>query len=293
MQSIPEGADEDNGDSVAPFVRIAGDPAASLVLLCDHASNRIPDEFGDLGLPHAELSRHIAYDPGAGAVTRALAERIAAPAIMSTFSRLLIDPNRGIDDPTLVMKLSDGAMVPGNVAVDDDERRRRIARFHQPYHQAISAEIDGRLAAGIVPALVSIHSFTPVWRGRGRPWHVGILWDRDGRLAAPLIAGLAADPALNVGDNEPYTGALRGDSMYRHGTCRGLAHALIELRQDLIADGAGVDAWADRLAAILTELDRHDEIHQIRHHRSRSGPVGPICGDKGALNGGDRHDGNQ
>lgn len=296
MQSIPEGAvedDADDGAAVAPFVRIAGDAAASLIVLCDHASNRVPDEFGDLGLPHAELSRHIAYDPGAAAVARALAARIDAPAIMSTFSRLVIDPNRGVEDPTLIMQLSDGAVVPGNAAVDGAERRRRIARFHQPYHDAITAEIDGRLAAGIVPALVSIHSFTPAWRGRMRPWHVGILWDSDKRLAAPLIAGLAADPALTVGDNEPYSGALRGDTLYRHGTCRGLAHALIELRQDLIADSAGVESWAERLAAILTELDRHDEIHEIERNRSRSGPFDPICADKGAQNGGDRHDGNR
>jgi len=292
MQPIPELAAED-GAAAAPFVRIAGDAAASLILLCDHASNRVPDEFGDLGLPHAELSRHIAYDPGAAGVTRALAERIAAPAIMSTFSRLVIDPNRGVEDPTLIMQLSDGAVVPGNAAVDMTERRRRIAAFHQPYHEAIAAEIDGRLAVGIVPALVSVHSFTPVWRGRIRPWQIGILWDSDKRLAAPLIAGLAADPALTVGDNEPYSGALRGDTLYRHGTRRGLAHALIELRQDLIADDAGVESWADRLATILVELDRDDDIHRIKQFRSRSEPIDPICGDKGAENGGDRHDGNR
>lgn len=277
MQAISEGVADDDG-AVAPFVRIGGDKAAGLMLLCDHASNRIPAEFADLGLPHAELSRHIAYDPGAAAVTRELAERLAAPAIMSTFSRLLIDPNRGEDDPTLVMRLSDGAVVPGNVGVDDAEKRRRIERFHRPYHVAISAALDERLSQGITPALVSIHSFTPVWRGQMRPWQIGVLWDRDPRLARLLIDALASDSALTVGDNEPYSGALRGDTMYRHGTCRGLAHALIELRQDLIADDAGVAEWAERLAKILTELDQRDEIHEIRHHNSRSGPVDPMCG---------------
>lgn len=278
MQPISEGAAEDADDdgATAPVLRIGGNRAAGLILLCDHASNRVPEEYGDLGLPHAELSRHIAYDPGAAAVTRALAARIAAPAIMSNFSRLVIDPNRGEDDPTLIMQLSDGAVVPGNAGIDEIERHRRIASFHQPYHAAIAAEINGQLDAGIVPALISIHSFTPVWRGHVRPWHVGVLWDADRRLAAPLIASLAADPALDVGDNEPYTGALRGDTLFRHGTCRGLAHALIELRQDLIADAAGVEAWADRLAAILTELDRRDEIHRLCRHSSRSGPVDPM-----------------
>jgi predicted N-formylglutamate amidohydrolase len=207
---------------------------------------------------------------------------------MSTFSRLVIDPNRGEDDPTLVMRLSDGALVPGNVHVDGHEKRHRIARFHQPYHAAIAAEIDDRLARGIVPALISIHSFTPVWRGRARPWHIGVLWDCDRRLVAPMIAALAADPALNVGDNEPYTGALHGDTLYRHGTRRGLAHALIELRQDLIADDEGAAAWAARLATILTDLNRREDIHEIRRHRSRTGPVDCIDGQNIAEKGGDR-----
>jgi predicted N-formylglutamate amidohydrolase len=265
-------------DPSAPFARIVGDPSAGLVLLCDHASNRVPEELDDLGLARADLDRHIAYDPGAAAVTCALAERIAAPAVLSTFSRLVIDPNRGEDDPTLVMRLSDGVVIPGNRRVDSVEKQRRIARFYRPYHLAIASEIDDRLAGGVVPALVSVHSFTPVWRGRPRRWQAGVLWDCDSRLAVPLIAALAADPALDVGDNEPYTGALLGDTLYRHGTCRGLAHALIELRQDLIADKAGVEAWADRLAAILADLDRCGAIHEIRYHGSRTGPIDPICG---------------
>ena len=268
-------ATADNGLST-PFTRVAGDAAAGLILLCDHASNRVPAEFGNLGLPAGEFDRHIAYDPGAEAVTRALAGRLGAPAVMSTFSRLVIDPNRGPDDPTLVMRLSDGAVVPGNAKIDDAERRRRIACFHAPYHAAISSAIDEAIRAGKVPALVSIHSFTPVWRGQQRPWQVGVLWDRDPRLAEPLLAALAMDPALTVGDNEPYTGALEHDTLYRHGTRRGVAPALIELRQDLISDQAGVEAWAARLALILLEINKRDEIHRIRHFGSITGPVEPI-----------------
>ncbi len=294
MASISESADESGGETpAAPFVRIEGDPAAGFIVLCDHASNWIPEELRDLGLPHAELSRHIAYDPGAAAVTRALAERIAAPAVMSTFSRLLIDPNRGENDPTLVMRLSDGAVVPGNARIDDAEKRKRVARFHKPYHDAIDAEIDRRMARGQVPGLVSIHSFTPVWRGRARPWHIGILWDADPRLAVPMIAALSSDTNLIVGDNEPYSGALAGDTLYRHGTCRGLAHVLIELRQDLIADQEGAEEWADRLSVILTELDRRREVHEICHHGSRIGPGAPICRERISGIGGDGNGRNQ
>jgi predicted N-formylglutamate amidohydrolase len=209
-------------------------------------------------------------------VTLSLARRLGVPAVLSRFSRLLIDPNRGRDDPTLIMRLSDRAVIPGNRAIDEHERLERIERYYRPYDDAIGRTIGLALATGTVPAIVSIHSFTPVWRGRGRPWQAGILWDADPRLAQPLIDGLRAGGDLVVGDNEPYTGDLAGDTLYRHATRRGLAHALIEIRQDLIADEAGVEAWAARLAALLAELNRVAELHEIRHFGSRTGPVAPI-----------------
>jgi len=279
MDMVSAGAgSEAAGDEehFAPLVTIAGDPAHGLIFLCDHAENCLPPEYGTLGLPSTELQRHIAYDPGAAEVTRGLAERLGAPAVLSTFSRLLIDPNRGDDDPTLIMRLSDGAMIPGNRHVDGAERERRITRFHAPYHAEIERTIERSVKAGAIPALVSIHSFTPVWRGRGRPWQIGILWDADPRLARPLVEKLAADPNLVVGDNEPYSGALIRDSMFRHGTRRGLAHGLIELRQDLIGDAAGAAAWVDRLAPMLAELNTLPELHEVRHYGSRAGPVDPM-----------------
>jgi predicted N-formylglutamate amidohydrolase len=269
-----EAAEE--GESFTPFATVEGDPDHGLIFLCDHAENRLPAGYGTLGLPPAEFERHIAFDPGAGAVTRGLAERLGAPAILSTFSRLLIDPNRGEDDPTLIMRLSDGAIVPGNHHVDAAERARRLALYHAPYHTEIERKIARSIASGTIPALVSIHSFTPVWRGRGRPWQVGVLWDADPRLARPLVERLAADPRLVVGDNEPYSGALIRDSMYRHGTRRGLAHGLIELRQDMIGDAAGASEWVERLAPILADLNGLPELHEIRHYGSRAGPVDPI-----------------
>jgi len=266
---------ENSGD-FPPFEIVPGDPARGFVLTCDHAENRLPEAYGTLGLGPEALARHIAFDPGARAVTLALAERLGAPAVLSRFSRLLIDPNRGRDDPTLIMRLSDRAVIPGNLAVDETERAERIARYYEPYDDAIARTVATSAATGVAPAILAIHSFTPVWRGRGRPWQVGILWDADPRLAVPLIEALRADGDLVVGDNEPYDGALAGDALYRHATRRGLPHALVELRQDLIADDAGVAAWAARLAAILVELDTVPELRAIRHFGSRTGPVDPI-----------------
>ncbi len=257
----------------APFTIVEGNPASGLILLCDHAENRLPSRFGTLGLPPEALERHIAWDPGAREVTLSLARRLGAPAVLSGFSRLLIDPNRGRDDPTLIMRLSDRAVIPGNLRIDEAERSERIARYYAPYDDAIGRTIDAAIAAGTVPAIVSLHSFTPVWRGRGRPWQVGILWDADPRLAQPLIDRLRGDGDLVVGDNEPYSGDLAGDTLYRHATRRGLAHALIELRQDLIADSNGVELWATRLAAILSDLNRIPGVHQVQLFGSRTGPV--------------------
>jgi len=210
--------------------------------------------LGDLGLPEAEFERHIAYDIGAAAVTRSLARRLGAPAILTRFSRLVIDPNRGRDDPTLVMRLSDGAVVPGNAGADEAEVQRRIARFYDPYDDAIADAIHRAMAAGHPPVVVTVHSFTPVWRGWARPWHVGILWDADDRFAKPLLEGLQAEGGLVVGDNEPYDGALAGDTVDRHATIRGLANALIEIRQDLIASSEGAEEWAERFARLLKPL---------------------------------------
>jgi predicted N-formylglutamate amidohydrolase len=222
-----------------------GQKPGNLLLLCDHASNALPE--GGLGLDPGLLTTHIAYDIGAAAVTRALAAAYGAPAFLGGWSRLLIDLNRGADDPTLVMKLSDGSIIPGNRDAGAAEVARRVAAYHAPYHAAIAAELD-RLGTDAV--VISLHSFTPAWKGRPRPWEVGVLYDRDTRLSAPLMARLA-EAGFQVGDNEPYTGALEGDTLYQHGTLRGLPHALIEIRQDLIDTDASAQAFALRLKPIL------------------------------------------
>jgi predicted N-formylglutamate amidohydrolase len=253
-----------------PVETIEGAHESGILILCDHASNAVPPDLGDLGLPKAEFQRHIAYDIGAAAVTRSLARRLGAPAILTRFSRLIIDPNRGRDDPTLVMRLSDGAVVPGNAHVDDAEIASRIERFYDPYDAAIASRIRNAMMSGHPPVIMTVHSFTPIWRGRPRPWHVGILWDTDERFVQPLLKGLRAEAGLVVGDNEPYDGALAGDTVDRHATALGLASALIEIRQDLIASQEGAEEWAARFARLLEPLAAREELRLPKRHASRA-----------------------
>lgn len=255
-----------------------------LLLLCDHASNALPAAYGRLGLPAAEFERHIAYDIGAATATRTMASILRVPALLTTYSRLLIDPNRGASDPTLVMRVSDGAIVPGNARIGPDEVAHRVTRYWKPYRESIDATLDAMLASGVVPAVVSMHSFTPSMKGVVRPWHIGLLWDDDPRLAHPLLQALAAEPDLRpaterIGDNEPYDGALPGDTMDTHATRRGLANVLVEIRQDLIASEADASAWGVRLARLLAPILQRPDIHAVTHHPSRAGRKARRLGD--------------
>ena len=252
---------------------IEGRADAGLIFLCDHASNHLPAAYGSLGLPPEQLQRHIGYDIGARAATSALAAHFEAPAVMSCFSRLLIDPNRGEDDPTLIMKLSDGAVVPGNARIDAVEREQRLKTYYHPYHAAIDRQLKAMIESGIVPVIFSMHSFTHAWRGHVRPWHIACLWDLDDRALRPFMETLSADGDLVVGDNEPYDGALKNDCMYRHGTSLGIAHLLIELRQDLIGDDEGAEMWAKRMFPAVEAVNQRSECHELRQYGSRTGPV--------------------
>ena len=224
------------------------------LVTCDHASNRVPDwvNGGDLGIPVADMARHIAWDVGAAGLASALGTFLDSPVLLSDFSRLVIDPNRGEDDPTLLMKLYDGTIIPANRAAGADEVERRLDLLFRPYHSAYA-----RLAA-LHPdrVILAVHSFTPCLRGRSpRPWHVGVLYSHlDERLSRPLVARLRAETDLCIGDNEPYSGHLPGDAIDRHALRLGRHNTLIELRNDLIDDPASQAHWAARLAPILTEV---------------------------------------
>lgn len=259
--------------STETYTVLEGRADTGLVVVCDHAANAFPPGYGTLGLPADQLRRHIAYDIGAAALTRHVARALGAPAVLTHYSRLLIDPNRGADDPTLIMRLSDGAIVPGNRQLDRAERDRRVRLYYEPYHRAIDRTLDRCIEAGVPPAILSIHSFTESWKGVPRPWHVGILWDQDPRLAVPLLDAFHAEGDLIVGDNQPYHGRLEGDCMWQHGTNRGLAHAIVEVRQDLIRDERGQQAWGERLTrivgAILSRDDLRPGLRTIADHRAR------------------------
>ena len=233
----------------APFTLIPPAPGANspLLFLCDHASNAVPPAYLDLGLAENLFETHIAYDIGAAEVTRALAGAYGAAALLGGVSRLLIDLNRGADDPTLVMKLSDGSIIPGNRAADAGEVAQRLARFHAPYHAAIRDQIA---RIGQAAILISVHSFTPAWKGVKRVWEMGVLYGRDARLARPLMKHLR-DAGFTVGDNEPYTGALEGDTLDTHGTKTGHANVLIEIRQDFLDQTEKARVFAGRLKPVL------------------------------------------
>ena len=253
---------------------LPGRADAGLVLICDHAVNTLPAGYGTLGLAPGELERHIAYDIGALAVTKGIARALGVPAIATRVSRLLIDVNRGLDDPTLIMRISDGAVVPGNCHLDEAERAERVRLYYEPYHLAIDKMIEACTAAGVPPVLLSIHSFTESWKGVRRPWDAAILWDRDHRFAVPMLEALRSERGILVGENEPYDGKLAGDCMWQHGTRRGLAHTIVEVRQDLVRAAEGQAQWARRIAAaakaVLGRSDLRDSLHSVHYFGSHT-----------------------
>ncbi len=223
------------------------------LVTCDHASNHVPDwvNGGTLGIPAEDMARHIAWDVGAAGLARQLGQHLDSPVLLSDFSRLVIDPNRGEDDPTLVMQLYDGTIIPANRHITPEAVEDRLDRLYRPYHAAYA-----RLAA-LHPqrVILAIHSFTPCLRGRPpRPWHVGVLYSHlDDRLSRRLIDRLTNEADLCIGDNEPYSGHLPGDAIDRHALRLGRHNTLVELRNDLIDTPESQAHWAARLAPILTD----------------------------------------
>jgi predicted N-formylglutamate amidohydrolase len=227
--------------------------ASPFVILCDHASNRIPERYGDLGLTATERLSHIAWDPGALAVSRELSSLLDAPLVESTVSRLIIDCNRALDAPDLIWTLSERTRIAANEDLSAEERDFRIASYHRPYHGAIDVLLEARRHAGRETVVVCLHSCTPVYHGKPRPWPIGLIHGRDQRFTGRLRDALAAErPDLNIGWNEPYA-ALNGVTLTleKHGDGRGLEATMIEIRNDEILAPDGVSEWAHLLARCL------------------------------------------
>ncbi len=246
-------------DEPGPLRIVNASGQAPVVLVCDHASRFVPRGLGgNLGLDEADMSRHIAYDIGIAQVAELLARRLDAPLVLSHYSRLIIDPNRQLGLDSSIPAESDGVAIPRNRNLGAREREARAATFFTPYHGAIARIVEAKLATagkqgGQDPVFVSLHSFTPMIGGQQRPWQVGILWNQDARLPVPLMEAFRAR-GLTVGDNEPYTGRdNHGYTINVHAEARGLANALIELRQDLIDTPAGVLEMTDCVEAALDE----------------------------------------
>jgi len=240
----------------APVVEENPQGRSPFLLTSDHYGRTIPRQLGDLGLPEGELTRHIAWDIGIAGVARALSSHLDAHLIAQAYSRLVIDCNRPLDAPGSIPRISEATIIPGNEGLSREATEARRRQVFDPYHRRITDVIDGRLAQGMPTVLISLHSFTPVYAGIKRPWHVGTLYQRDRRLPPLLLRGLRASGDLVVGDNEPYAVSEETDyTIPVHGEARGLMNTGIEIRQDLISDQAGETEWAERLAAILGEIE--------------------------------------
>jgi predicted N-formylglutamate amidohydrolase len=238
------------------LVRVTNRAGTSpFVLICEHATNYLPPEYATLGLADTDMLRHIAWDPGALPVSLKMAELLDATLVEAGVSRLAIDCNRPLDAPDLIPHVSETTVVPGNAELTEEQRAERIALSWQPFHETIGELVAERLAAARETWLVTIHSFTPVYKGVARPWQVGILHDDDERLSAPLISALRSTGNLNVGDNQPYSPADRVYfTLERHARSRALPCAMIEIRNDEICGDAEQRRWAQRLATILETI---------------------------------------
>jgi predicted N-formylglutamate amidohydrolase len=225
-----------------------------ILLICEHASNHLPPRYGTLGLGPAELESHIAWDPGALGVARGLSRLLDAPLIHATVSRLVLDLNRDPAAPDSIWTLSERTTIHGNLDLDPQERERRVHDVYEAFHSAVDEFTDARKAADQISAVVSIHSFTPIYRDVPRPWHIGLIFNEDERFARSVEAGLSRDAALTIGMNEPYSPADRVfHTLERHAERRGLAPLMIEIRNDLIRTEDGQASWASRLAPLLRE----------------------------------------
>ena len=243
-------------DEPPSFIELGRNGRSNFVIVVDHAGRRIPRALGDLGLPPAELERHIAWDIGALGVARRMAATLDAPLLAQAYSRLVIDCNRDPAVATSITTIGESIPIPGNLNLRPEEIAARRAEIFEPYHRQVRALLDERAAAGRPTILIAQHSMTNVFKGVRREMHAAVLYNRDRRFAGLVLDSLRGEAGLVIGDNEPYFVSDETDyTVPRHGEARGLPHVEIEIRQDLITDDAGQDEWAGRICRALQSAE--------------------------------------
>lgn len=268
-----DGADHNNtltrlltDDDPAPFQVVNGESKSPVLLICDHASRRIPAVLGNMGLDPAALRCHLALDIGAGKLTRSLAARLSLTAVLCEYSRLVVDCNRELLDPGAFLEFGDGVVVMGNRNLNAAAKQVRADEIYWPYHNAVTSQVERLLALGRPPVFVSLHSFTPVLNGETRHWEMGVLWDTDQVTAEIFLHDLRA-AGFDVGDNQPYSGKAPQDfTIDHHAESVGLSHVGIEIRQDLIDDDQGVAEIAAVFEPIIASLSARLNPATLRTH---------------------------
>lgn len=242
--------------SFGPAVTVVPGPAkADTIIVCEHASNRVPESLNQLGVSDAVLESHVAWDPGALGVATELARRFHAPLVRGEISRLVYDCNRPPDAQDAIPAKSEVFAIPGNADLGASDRKIRIDNVYHPFRDALAQEIHARRAA--LNLLITIHSFTPTYMGVAREVEIGILHGADDAVAHRMMKAAPANFPYLVRLNEPYS-ATDGvaHTLDAHGTENGLANVMIEIRNDLISDQAQqiklaqlLGDWIDRARA--------------------------------------------
>ena len=248
-----------------PYTIINEQGKARVLLVGDHASNAVPKILDRLGLDDAALGQHIAYDIGTRKLINHLSQHLDAPAVVAGYSRLVVDLNRGLEDASVMPEVSDNTVIKGNQNMSQEHRSQRVHSFFTPYRTAIDMMLNRFKQNEIVPAFISIHSFTPEMADFSRPWHVGVLWDKDPRIPLPLMENLRAHPdGFNIGDNEPYSGKDLADyTIDHHAEAAGLPHVSIEIRQDLVNTEEGAEHWACILDDALRDILADPKLYRV------------------------------
>ncbi len=252
-------------DDPAPYAIINESGEAKVLLVGDHASNAIPRRLNNLGLDGHLLEQHIAYDIGTRKLIHHLSQHLDAPAVLAGYSRLVVDLNRSLEDASVMPEISDNILIEGNQRMTHEHRAQRVHSFYTPYRRAIDMMLNRYRQRNIVPAFISIHSFTPEMAGFSRPWHAGLLWDKDPRIPLPLMKNLRAHPdGFNIGDNQPYSGRHPADyTIDHHAEAAGLPHVSIEIRQDLVNTEEGAERWACIIDEALRDILADPNLYQV------------------------------